>query len=84
MLKKANRLDDQADYLDLTFIIGKNNRLYTKLYDKRDVSSFTLSAFHSSQVTYQLALHTFHSLSKMQDAAHSMMTLDMGYRHINF
>ena len=24
---KANRLDDQANYLDLTFIIGNNNRL---------------------------------------------------------
>ena len=37
---KANRLDDQENYLDLTFLIGKNNRLYTKLYDKRDDFNF--------------------------------------------
>ena len=35
-VEKANRLDDQANYLELTFIIGNNNRLYTELYDKRD------------------------------------------------
>ena len=34
---KANRLDDQANYLDLKYIIGNNNkRPYTELYDKRD------------------------------------------------
>ena len=35
-VEKANRSDGQANYLDLTFMIGNNNRLYTKLYDKRD------------------------------------------------
>ena len=35
-VEKANRLDDQANYLDLTFITGNNNRLYAKLFDKRD------------------------------------------------
>ena len=39
-VEKANRFDDQANYLDLTFIIGNNNRLYTKLYDKRDHFNF--------------------------------------------
>ena len=39
-VEKANRLDDQANYLDLTFIIGNNNRLCTKLYDKRDDFNF--------------------------------------------
>ena len=44
------------------------------------ISTFTLSAFHSCQVTYHLALHmvfTFHSLSDIQDATHFMMTLDI-------
>ena len=36
-VEKANRSDDLANYLDLTFtILGSNNRLYTKFYDKRD------------------------------------------------
>ena len=39
-VEKANRLDDQANYLDLTFIIGNNNRLSTKLYDRRDDFNF--------------------------------------------
>ena len=41
---------------------------------------FTLSPFHSSQVTYHLALDmvfTFRSLSDMQDAADIIMTLDI-------
>ena len=45
-VEKANRSDDQVNYLDWTFIIGYNNRLYTKLYDKRD-TSFTLLTFIS-------------------------------------
>ena len=43
--EKANRLDDQANYLDLTFIIGNNNRLNTKLYDKRDGFNFHIVNF---------------------------------------
>ena len=39
-VEKANRLDDQENYLDLTFIKCKNNRLYMKLYDKRDDFNF--------------------------------------------
>ena len=35
-VEKANGSDDQLNYLDLTFIIANNNRLYTKLYDKCD------------------------------------------------
>ena len=30
-VEKANTSDDLANYLDLTFIIGSNNRLHTKL-----------------------------------------------------
>ena len=43
--EKANGLDEQANYLDLTFIIGNNNRLYTKLYDKRDDFNFHIVNF---------------------------------------
>ena len=39
---KASRSNDQANYPDLTFIIGYNNRLYTKLYDKRDNFNFPI------------------------------------------
>ena len=39
-VEKANRSDDLINYLGLTFIIGSNNRLYTKLYDKRDDFDF--------------------------------------------
>ena len=34
--EKANTSDDLANYLDLAFIIESNNRLYTKIYNKRD------------------------------------------------
>ena len=44
-VEKANRLDDQANYLDLTFIIGNNNKLYTKLYDKLDDFNFHIVNF---------------------------------------
>ena len=39
-LENADRLDHQANYLDLTFMISDINRLYTKLYDKRDDIKF--------------------------------------------
>ena len=42
---KANTSDDLANYLDLTFIIESNNRLYTKLYDKRDDCDFHIVNF---------------------------------------
>ena len=44
-VEKANRLDDQANYLDLAFIIGNNNGLCTKLYDKRDDFKFHIVNF---------------------------------------
>ena len=43
--EKANTSDDLANYLDLTFIIESNNRLYTKLYDKRDDFDFHIVNF---------------------------------------
>ena len=56
-VEKANRSVDQANYRNLTFITGNNNRLYTKLYDKVTISTFTLSTFHSCRAIYHLALH---------------------------
>ena len=44
-VEKANTSDDLANYLDLTFIIESNNRLYTKLYHKRDDFYFQIVNF---------------------------------------
>ena len=44
-VEKTNRLDNQVNCLDLTFIIGNNNRLYTKLYDKHDDVNFHIVNF---------------------------------------
>ena len=44
-VEKANTSDDLQNYLDLTFIIEGNNRLYTKLYDKRDDFDFHIVNF---------------------------------------
>ena len=44
-VEKANTSDDLANYLDLTFIIGSNNRLYTRLYDKCDDFDFHIVSF---------------------------------------
>ena len=76
-VEKANRLDDQANYLDLTFIIGNNNALYTKLYDKRDDFNFHTVNFPFLSSNIPSMVFTFRSLSDMQDAAHIMMTLDV-------
>ena len=43
--EKAITSGDLANYLDLTFIIASNNRLYTKLYDKRDDFDFHMVNF---------------------------------------
>ena len=44
-VEKANTSDDLANYLNLTFIIESNNRLYTKIYDKRDDFDFHIVNF---------------------------------------
>ena len=44
-VEKANTSDDLANYLDLTFIIESNNRLYSKLYDKHDDFDFHIVNF---------------------------------------
>ena len=74
------RLDNHANYMDLTFIIGNNNRLYTKLNDKHDDFNFHIVnfSFLSSNIPSGPSIvFTFHSLSDMQDAAHIMVTLDI-------
>ena len=42
-VENANTSDDLANYLD--FIIGSNNRLYTKLYDRHDDLDFHIVNF---------------------------------------
>ena len=44
-VEKANTSDDLANYLDFTFIIESNNRLYTKFYNKRDDFDFHIFNF---------------------------------------
>ena len=59
VLNDQHITDDLANYLDLTFIIESNNRLYTKLYDKRDDFDFHIVNFPflSSNRWDHLALH---------------------------
>ena len=40
---KANKSDHLANYLDLTFMIDSGGKLSTRLYDKRDDLTSTLS-----------------------------------------
>ena len=44
-VEKANTSDNLANYLDLTFIIESNNRLYTKPYGKCDDFDFRIVNF---------------------------------------
>ena len=79
-VEKANKSDHLADYLDLTFIIDSGGKLSTRLYDKHDFLTSTLSIFHSFPATYHLALlvvRIFHSLLDMHDAVHTMMISDI-------
>ena len=64
---KANSSDNLADYLDLTFIIGSNNRLYTKLYDKRDDLDFHMVNFPllSSNIRYNFLLFFYFATDKI-------------------
>ena len=56
-VEKANTSDNLANYLDLTFIIESNNRLYTKLMTNMMILISTLSIFHSFRAISHLALH---------------------------
>ena len=69
-----------ADYLDLTFIIDSGGKLSTRLYDKRDDLTTTLSIFHSFSATYHLVLlmvYIFSSSLDMHDAAYIVMISDI-------
>ena len=44
-VEKANKSDDLAYYLDLTFIIDSEDKLSTRLYDKRDDFDFHIVNF---------------------------------------
>ena len=79
-VEKANKSDHLADYLDLTFIIDSEGKLLTRLHDKRDILTSTLSTFHSFPATYHLALLMvciFHSSLDMHDAVHTIMISDI-------
>ena len=81
-VEKANRLDDEANYLDLTFITGNNNRLYTKLYDKRDDFNFHtvnfpfLSSNIQSDPSYGVYISQLIRYARCCTFYH-----DFGYRH---
>ena len=78
--EKANRLDDQANYLNLKFIIGYKQQTLHKAHDRRDDFNFHIVNFPFLSSRNHLTLHmvfTFHRLSDMQDVAHVMMTLDI-------
>ena len=83
-VEKANTSDDLTNYLDLTFIMGSDNRLYIKLCDKRDNFDFHivnfpfLSSNILSSPSYGVNIS---QLKDMQGAAHIVMTLDIA---INF
>ena len=83
-VEKANTSDDLANYVDLTFIIESNNRLYTKLYDKRDDFDFhTINfPFLSSNIPSSPSYGVYIcQLIRYASTAHITMTLDIA---INF
>ena len=45
MVKKANKSDNLATYLDLTFIIDSGGKLSTRLYNERDDFDFHIVKF---------------------------------------
>ena len=82
-VEKANRLDDQASYLDLTFIIGKNNRLYTKLYDKRDDFNFHIVNFTFLSSNVPSGPSYISQLIKYARCSTQYDDFGCGYRHVN-
>ena len=76
----VNRLDDEANYLVLTFIKGDNNKLYSKLYDKRDVFNFHIVKFLSSNIPSGLSYGVY--ISQLIGYARCCTYYDdFGYRH---
>ena len=81
-VEKANGLDDQENYLDLTFIIGNNKRLYTKMYDKCDDFNFHIVNFPflSSNVPFGPSYGVY--ISRLVRYARCCTYYhDFGYRH---
>ena len=79
-VEKANTSDDLANYLDLTFIIESNTRLYTKLYDKRDDFDFHIIDFPflSSNIPSSPLYGVYISqLTRYARCCSIMMTLDI-------
>ena len=81
-VEKGNKLDDQTNYLDLTFIIANNNRLYTKRYDKRD--DFNLHSvnfpFLSSNIPFGPSCGVY-ILQHVRHARCCTYSDHFGYRH---
>ena len=81
-VEKADRLDDQANYLDWAFIIGNNNRQYTKLCDKRDDFNFDIVNFPflSSNIPSG-PLYGVYTLQLIRYARCCTYYDELGYRH---
>ena len=82
MVEKANIFDDLANYLDLTFNIGSNNRFYSKLYDKRDDFEFHIVNFPflSSNIPSGPSYGVYIS-QLIRYARYCSYYDDFGYRH---
>ena len=79
-VEKANKSDQLADYLDLTFIIDSGGKLSTRLYNKRDDFDFRIVNFpflSSNIPSGLLMVCIFHSSLDMHDAVHTMTISDI-------
>ena len=81
IVEKANTSDEIANYLDLTFIIQSNNRLYTKLYDKCDDFDFHIVNFPFllSNIPSRPSYGVY--ISQLIRYARCCSYYDFGYRH---
>ena len=64
-VEKANKSDDLADYLDLTFIKDSGGKHLTRLYDKRDEFDLHIVnfSFLSSNITSALSHFGIHFIA---------------------
>ena len=81
-VEEVNTSDDLANYLKVTFIMKINNRLYTKLYDKRDDFHFHIVNFPflSSNIPSSLSYGVYIS-QLIRYARCCSYYDDFGYRH---
>ena len=79
--ENANRSDDLANNLDLTFIIESNSQLNNKIYDKRDDFDFYIVNFPflSSNIPSSPSYGVYipQLIRYARCCAHVMMTLDV-------